>query len=81
MAIREMAGIVADRICEGRVLVILNKPADGKKQGYAPSVNTKLSAEKLEHLGWRPHYGLEDMYRRMIYDWRESQGQPARIFL
>jgi len=81
VAIRQMAGIVADRICEGRVLVILDKPTDGKKQGYAPSVNTKLSAEKLERLGWRPQYGLEDMYRRMIYDWRESQGQPARIFL
>ena len=81
MAIRQMAGIVADRIGEGRVLVILNKPEDEKKQGYAPSVNTKLSAEKLENLGWRPKYGLEYMYRRMIYDWRESRGQPATIFL
>lgn len=70
MTIREMAELVAREVSRGRVSVIVDKPSDLEKRGYAPDVTMKLSAEKAERLGWKPKYGLAEMYRRMIADWQ-----------
>ena len=72
MTIRDMAELVASKIGLGRSMVIVRKPEDIKKRGYAPDTTMRLSAEKMEKLGWRPRYRLEEMYRRMILDWREN---------
>ena len=71
VTIREMAELVADRICKNKVTVIVDKPEDIEKRGYAPDTAMRLSSVKIEKLGWKPRYGLEEMYQRMILDWQE----------
>ena len=34
--------------------------------GYAPVTKLRLSTKKLRDLGWKPRYGLKDMFRRLI---------------
>ncbi|CAM3692462.1 NAD-dependent epimerase/dehydratase family protein [Cohnella lubricantis] len=72
MTIREMAELVAREVSGGRVSVIVDKPNDLIKRGYAPDVTMRLSAEKIERLGWKPKYTLAEMYQRMIADWQEE---------
>lgn len=67
--IREMAEILANEICGGRVSVVINIPDDIKKRGYAPDIGYKLNTDKIQNLGWKQRYGLADMYKRMIADW------------
>lgn len=72
MMIRQMAELVASKAGEGRSKVVVRKPADIEKHGYPPDTAMRLSVEKIEELGWRPRYGLEEMYHRMILDWRDN---------
>lgn len=37
-----------------------------KNMGYAPITKLRLSADKLINLGWKPRYGLKDMFDRLI---------------
>jgi nucleoside-diphosphate-sugar epimerase len=76
VTIREMAEIVANDVCAGRIGVRAQKPPDLEKRGYAPDVARRLSSEKLERLGWTPRFGLADMYRRTIRYWRERAFNP-----
>jgi len=69
VTVREMAHLVADKVAGGKVSVVINIPGDIEKRGYAPDVSYTLSADKLMALGWKPKYGLVDMYERMIRDW------------
>ncbi len=71
MTIREMAELVADNVADGNIKVVVKIPDDIQNRGYAPESGYTLSAEKLKSLGWRPKYGLADMYRHMIADWKE----------
>jgi nucleoside-diphosphate-sugar epimerase len=71
--VREMAAIVAERVCGGAIRVVVDVPKDIAARGYAPDVGYTLNADKLKAMGWTPRYGLADMYRRMIADWRETQ--------
>jgi nucleoside-diphosphate-sugar epimerase len=66
--IREMADIVANDVCGGKIKVVVNVPDDIAKRGYAPDVGYTLSADKLKGLGWFPRFGLAEMYRRMLAD-------------
>ena len=75
MTIRRMAELVAREVSGGKISVVVDKPSDLSKYGYAPDVNRRLSIEKIEMLGWRPKYSLAEMYRRMIADWLESDKQ------
>jgi nucleoside-diphosphate-sugar epimerase len=77
MTIREMADLVAKEVSGGKVSVIVDKPSDISKRGYAPDVTMKLSADKIGQLGWKPKYGLAEMYKRMIADWQEVLGVQA----
>ena len=69
--IREMAEIIANDICGGEIKVVVNVPEDIQTRGYAPDAGYTLNADKLKALGWKPEYGLADMYKRMIADWQE----------
>ena len=72
VTIREMAELVADKISGGKVKAVIEMPEDIEKRGYAPNTAMRLSADKLMKLGWKPEFGLEEMYQRMISDWREG---------
>lgn len=72
VTIREMAELVADKIAGGKVKAVFEKPLDIEKRGYAPDSAMRLSANKLMKLGWNPEFGLEEMYQRMISDWRTN---------
>ncbi len=72
VTIREMAEIVAQKVCEGKISVVINVPHDIERRGYAPDVKMKLSADKIQRLGWEPKYDLTEMYKRMIADWRDQ---------
>ena len=34
--------------------------------GYAPATRLKLSSSKLVDLGWKPRYGLKEIFQRLI---------------
>ena len=70
MTIREMAEVVAREVAGGAIKVVVKPPEDIERRGYAPPSAYRLSAEKLRALGWEPHYGMAEMYRRMIASWR-----------
>lgn len=72
MTVREMAGLVANEVCGGKIKVVVDKPAESEMLGYAPDAGYMLNTDKLEALGWRPRYGLDEMYRRMLADWQEG---------
>ena len=74
-SIREMAHVVASDVCGGRISVTVRVPDNIAERGYAPDVGYRLNADKLKNLGWRPMYGLADMYTRMMADWREAEAE------
>ena len=67
--IREMAEILAREVCGGKIKVVVNIPEDIEKRGYAPDADYSLNVDKLKTLGWKPQYGLADIYRRTMDDW------------
>jgi len=75
MTVRNMAEMVANRVFDGKISAVVNIPDDIQNRGYAADTTMKLSAEKLKRLGWAPKYGLEDMFRRMIRHFDDSN-QP-----
>lgn len=70
--IREMADIVAKDVCDSKIKIISKIPVDIQTYGYAPKVGYRLNIEKLKALGWKPKYGLNDMYQRMLAYWQEQ---------
>lgn len=38
-----------------------------ESMGYAPVTKLRLSSQKLIALGWHPHYGLNEMFERLIH--------------
>jgi nucleoside-diphosphate-sugar epimerase len=70
MTIREMAEIVAEKISDGKIKVVVNPPKDVKKLGYAAQTGCRLNIDKIRELGWLPKYTLEDMYKQMIDNWK-----------
>lgn len=70
VTIAEMARLVADDIGGGLPVVV--RPPKGDGPAYAPDTGMRLAAGKMMALGWRPVYGLADMYRRMIADWQDN---------
>ena len=70
-SIAEMAALVAEKFSDGRSHVVFDIPEDGRF-GYAPDTKLRLSAKKLNRLGWEAEVGLEEMYRRMLPDLEEK---------
>lgn len=42
------------------------------EMGYAPVTKLNICSDKLIGLGWKPQYGLKDMFLRLITDMRNS---------
>jgi len=42
------------------------------EMGYAPVTKLNLSSEKLMNLGWKPQYGLKEMFDRLIKSMHEE---------
>lgn len=72
MTIKQMAELVADKIAKGSISIKYDVP-NNNIHGYAITSKNRLSSKKLSLLGWKPMYGMEDMYRRMI---EGTKGQP-----
>lgn len=70
MTIRQMAEVVARDVAGGTINVVVNPPPDLESRGYAPPSSYRLATDKIRALGWEPHYGMAEMYRRMIAFWR-----------
>lgn len=67
-SIREMAGLVAKRIADGRISVRVEIDDEAAKRFRKGSV-LNLDTTRLRGLGWRPRVGLAEMYERMIASW------------
>jgi len=75
MTIRQMAELVAEKVCGGRIKVVVKVPDDIKDRGYLHYVGFVLNIDKMKKLGWLPKYGLCEMYERMIADWQHKQAK------
>lgn len=64
MSIRQIAEYLRDNFnTDIKVLVEEN---GSKNYGYAPETKLRLSSAKLVELGWRPNYGLKEIFERLI---------------
>jgi nucleoside-diphosphate-sugar epimerase len=71
VTVREMAERAANAIAGKKVSVTVDIPENIQQYGYAPDTGYTLSVKKLAALGWAPRCGLDEMFKRMITDWRE----------
>lgn len=62
ISIAEMAYFLRDHFNQDVEVKIIPK----NNQGYAPQTILKLDTNKIEKLGWKPRYKLEDMFSRLI---------------
>lgn len=62
-SIYQMANLVKSEIADNKIKVIVENKENAK---YMKEHHFKLSTERIEKLGWKPHYNLSDMYKRMI---------------
>ncbi len=65
-SVRDMAQMVCDTFMLGK------RPVTELRgdMGYSPVTRLRLSAGKLRALGWRPRYGLAEMFARLIASMR-----------
>lgn len=64
-SIYDMAHMVADEICGGKIKVIIDEDSISK-YGYLPEMKMNLDTGKLNGLGWDSEDGLEEMYFQLI---------------
>ncbi len=64
-SIYEMAQLVAEK-CAGNSIKVDRQLEDVSKFGYAPVLKMNLNTDKLEKLGWKPRYSLDEMFERLI---------------
>ena len=69
ISVKEMAHLVARNF--GNSEVVINA---SENTCYAPPTLSRLDTSKLESLGWKPEYSLEDMYSRLIEYIKEENG-------
>jgi nucleoside-diphosphate-sugar epimerase len=67
MTVREMAELVAGKF---GVEVQVEIPANPQKLGYAPNSGYILNIDKITQLGWKPKYGLAEMYEQLVSSWQ-----------
>lgn len=71
-SIAEMAEMVAKELAHGEIQVEFQNEI-GSASIYPLSRRVKLQADKLYGLGWRPVWGLRDMFQRMYEDLLERE--------
>lgn len=69
-SIREMAELVAEEFGQGKSRVVIAIP-DTPNASFNPVMCVYLSTEKLRSLGWEAQVDLKEMYRRMIFNFRD----------
>lgn len=62
ISIREMAELLCHNFNPNVRVIVEEHP----EMWYAPVTKLNLSAEKLMQLGWKPRYGLKEMFSRLI---------------
>lgn len=67
-SLADMARLVADRF--GAVSVELGSDDDPVNACYPPPCHLRLDVSRLYGLGWRPRYGMAEMFDRMAEGWR-----------
>lgn len=65
ISIKNMAILVGNLFEDAKVNVRFEIEEE-IKYGYNPKVICRLNSDKLQSLGWKPMYNLEEMYTRMI---------------
>ena len=69
ISIREMAELVASTFNPQRVKVVI-QPQEGL--GYSPTTKLRLATQRIQSLGWKAHFGLKEMFRRLILSMEEE---------
>ena len=69
ISIREMAELVASTFNPQSVKVVI-QPQEGL--GYSPTTKLRLATQRIQALGWKAHYGLKEMFRRLILSMEEE---------
>jgi nucleoside-diphosphate-sugar epimerase len=67
ISIRNMAFMLRDYFNPQISITICPK----ENQGYAPQTKLRLSTDKIESLGWKPHYDLHQMFDRLILSMKD----------
>lgn len=62
ISIRDMAQMIKDGF-NPQINVVFNLK---ENQGYAPETKLRLDTSKMEALGWKPQYGLKEMFSNLI---------------
>ena len=73
-SIREMAEIALTSYGTGKQIVRIEEKEDISKFGFAPTLHMNLDTEKLQKLGWKPQYGLKEMFERTCRDMDVRRG-------
>ena len=63
MSIRDVAECLAK---ESGVNVVFEIPTDVEKKSFNPMRNSVLDATKLENLGWKAHFSLDEGIKRTL---------------
>ncbi len=63
VSIKNIANIIAKK---SNTNVLFEIPTDSEKKGYNPVTRSVLDGEKLEKLGWKPFYTIEDGIEQTI---------------
>ena len=71
MRILDMANLVAEKVADGKINVVIDIP-ENAHFGYAADTKLRLDASKMRELGWTAQVGLEEAYRRMLQSWQEK---------
>ncbi len=77
-SVYDMANLVAKCYGRGKSKVRIEIPEDVEKMGFSPASITRLDTAKLESLGWKPRYNLEEMYGRLIEDFKEKLEEKTK---
>lgn len=75
-SIRKYAETLAEL---GNVGIIYEIPPESEKRGYSQVPRAVLNAEKLEKLGWRPHYNLKDGLQETLEIFRRLEHIDKRM--
>lgn len=70
---RGMAEMVASRFGAGHTSVRFDFPEDASSFGFASPSFVRMNTDALAELGWRPRYGLPEMYERLIASMKFAQ--------
>lgn len=61
--LKDLAGIIAK---EARTKVVFDLPDEVEKAGFSKATKARLDSSKLQKLGWKAHYTIEEGIRRTM---------------